>query len=67
MNSVTTALGGQVIALDGKTVRGSFNRSGEQRALQLVSAWASQHRLVLGQVKVEDNSNEISSIKDTMV
>jgi predicted transposase YbfD/YdcC len=62
INSVITALGGQVIALDGKTVRGSFNRSGEQKALQLVSAWASQHRLVLGQMKVEENSNEITAI-----
>ena len=62
INSVTTALRGQVIALDGKTVRGSFNRSREQKVLQLVSAWASQHRVVLGQVKVEENSNEITAI-----
>jgi hypothetical protein len=48
INSVTTALGGQVIALDGKTVRGSFNRSGEQKALQLVSAWAFSAPLSFG-------------------
>jgi hypothetical protein len=53
-----------VIALDGKSVRGSFDRNGEQKALQLVSAWASQHRLVLGQMKVAENSNEITAIPE---
>lgn len=62
MNSLTTSLGGQVVAIDGKVMRGSFDRNGEHSALHLVSAWASQHRLVLGQVKVEENSNEITAI-----
>jgi hypothetical protein len=39
-----------------------IERNGEHSALHLVSAWASQHRLVLGQVKVEENSNEITPI-----
>jgi len=43
-------------------MRGSFDRNGEHSALHLVSAWASQHRLVLGQVKVKENSNEITAI-----
>ena len=55
-------LGAQVIPIDGKTVRGSYDRNGEQSALHLVSAWASENRLFLGQVKVSDKSNEITAI-----
>ncbi len=56
-------LGAQVIPIDGKTVRGSYDRNGEQLALHLVSAWAlGENRLFLGQVKVEDKSNEITAI-----
>lgn len=63
IESLTTALGGQVIAIDGKTLRGSFDRSGCVSAIHLVSAWACGHRLVLGQVKkVEQKSNEITAI-----
>ena len=62
LSSVVTDLGGQVIPIDGKTVRGSYDRNGEQGALHLVSAWASENRLFLGQVKVKDKSNEITAI-----
>lgn len=55
-------LGAQVIALDGKTVKGSDDRNQEQSALHYVSAWASEHRLFLGQVKVKTKSNEITAI-----
>jgi hypothetical protein len=62
IESLTTAMGGQVIALDGKNLRGSFDRSGCVSAIHMVSAWACGHRLVLGQVKVDDKSNEITAI-----
>ncbi len=62
LSSVVEELGAQVIPIDGKTVRGSYDRNGEQSALHLVSAWASENRLFLGQVKVEDKSNEITAI-----
>lgn len=55
-------LDAQVIPIDGKTVRGSYDRNGKQSALHLVSAWASENRLFLGQVKVENKSNEITAI-----
>lgn len=51
-----------VIALDGKTVRGSYDKAREQNALHLVSAWAAGTRLVLGQVAVDGKSNEITAI-----
>lgn len=51
-----------MIPIDGKTLKGSYNRENQQSALHMVSAWASEHRLVLGQVKVADKSNEITAI-----
>lgn len=50
------------IAIDGKTHRGSHDRPNGQAALHLVSAWAAENRLVLGQVAVDDKSNEITAI-----
>ena len=58
MNSIQ----GEIIPIDGKTLRGSYDRNKGQSALHTVTAWASQQRLVLGQVKVEDHSNEITAI-----
>lgn len=55
-------LGAQLIAIDGKSAKGSYDRAGGIKALQLVSAWASEHRLVLGQCSVESKSNEITAI-----
>lgn len=45
-----------------KTLKGSYDRNQEQSALHVVSAWASKRRLFLGQVKVDDKSNEITAI-----
>ena len=53
---------GEVIAIDGKTVRRSYDAGGDKGAVHMVSAWASQNRLVLGQRKVDDKSNEITAI-----
>lgn len=55
-------LAGSVVAIDGKTVRHSFDRAAGKAAIHMVSAWASGHHLVLGQVKVDDKSNEIVAI-----
>ncbi len=54
--------GGQVIPIDGKTMCGSYDRISKQSALHVVSAWASNHRLMLGQMKVDTQSNEIKAI-----
>ena len=62
VSQVVEATGAQVIPIDGKSVRGSYERSKKQSALHLVSAWASEHRLMLGQVKVDSKSNEITAI-----
>jgi predicted transposase YbfD/YdcC len=53
---------GQVIAIDGKTLRRSHDHANGREAIHMVSAWAEQNRLVLGQVKVDEKSNEITAI-----
>lgn len=62
VQSLMEKLGVEVIAIDGKTNRGSYDRESQLKALHLVSAWASEHRLVLGQTKVSCKSNEITAI-----
>ena len=51
-----------VVALDGKTLRRSFDRAATASPLHLVSAWAVEQRLVLAQRAVEDKSNEITAV-----
>ena len=51
-----------VIALDGKTVRRSFDKVLGKSAIHMVSAWCANNRLILGQVKVDDKSNEITAL-----
>ena len=57
---------GQVIAVDGKTLRRSHDRSKGKKALQMVSAWASANGLVLGQRKVDGESNEITAVPELL-
>ena len=50
-----------VIAIDGKAVRRSFDRATERSALHLISAWDCAQRLVQGQAKAREGSNEIDA------
>jgi predicted transposase YbfD/YdcC len=52
----------EVVAIDGKLLRGSADKNNGQSALDIVSAWATANQLVLGQVRVDDKSNEIPAI-----
>jgi predicted transposase YbfD/YdcC len=52
----------QVVAIDGKTLRRSFDRAKGKSALHLVHAWATANHLLLGQVAVDEKSNEITAI-----
>jgi predicted transposase YbfD/YdcC len=56
------SLSGEIVPIDGKSLRGSYDRNQGIKALHLVTAWAGEQKLVLGQVKVEDKSNEITAI-----
>jgi predicted transposase YbfD/YdcC len=62
LRSLHLSLKDQGIAIDGKTLRGSFDAASGKSALHVVSAWASGLRLSLGQVAVDDTSNEITAV-----
>jgi predicted transposase YbfD/YdcC len=57
-----TGVPAEVIAIDGKTLRRSYQKKGAKALIHMVSAFAARQRLVLGQVKVADKSNEIVAI-----
>ncbi|GAB4473124.1 MAG: hypothetical protein Kow0088_08230 [Anaerolineales bacterium] len=57
---------GQVVAVDGKPLRGSGDSVKGRAAIKLVSAWASANQVVLGQMKVEEGSNEITAIPELL-
>ncbi len=60
--AVAEETGGEVIAVDGKTAKGSRDRKNGRNPLHMVSAWACQNRLVLGQQATDEKSNEITAI-----
>ena len=62
MQAVSEVTQGEVVAIDGKTLRRSFDRATGKGAIHVVSAWASANRVVLGQQKVDEKSNEITAI-----
>lgn len=66
VQAINTVTAGEVIAVDGKTARRSHDKSGGIKALHLVSAWATRNRLTLGQVKVDEKSNEITAVPELL-
>ncbi len=66
VQSVTKIASGQIVALDGKQLRGSRDAAADLSAIHMVSAWACENRLVLGQVKVDSKSNEITAIPELL-
>ena len=66
VQSVSQLAQGEVVAIDGKTLRGCHDRANGRGALHLVSAWATENRMVLGQVRTEAHSNEITAIPELL-
>src|SRR5437588_3492925 len=62
-----TGVAAEVIAIDGKTSRRSYQKKGAKAPIHMVSAFAARQRLVLGQVKVAEKSNEIIAIPKLLV
>ena len=62
VSSLFEATDGRIIPIDGKTVRGSHDREHGKSAIHMVSAWSMENQLVLGQLKTEEKSNEITAI-----
>jgi predicted transposase YbfD/YdcC len=66
MQSVTQATAGDVIAVDGKTLRRSYHSGDAKSAIHMVSAWSSANGVVLGQEKTAEKSNEITAIPELL-
>ena len=66
INSISSYTDGEVVALDGKTIRKSNNKNKFQTAFHVVSAYASENNLCLGQTIVDEKSNEITAIPELL-
>lgn len=66
MQSLESSTAGKVIAIDGKTVRHSFDKKKKKSAIHMVSAFATANGVVLGQKKTNDKSNEITAIPELL-
>ncbi|SHO57603.1 ISAs1 family transposase [Vibrio quintilis] len=64
MSAVHSLTDGQIVAIDGKILRGSYNRDARASTIHMISAYASSNKLVLGQLKTEEKSNEITAIPE---
>ena len=64
--AVNDIIQGQIINIDGKQLRGSKDKVLGKRAIYMVSAWAEENELVLGQRKVDEKSNEITAIPELL-
>ena len=64
MQTVCQLTCGEIVPIDGKTLRHSYDTELEQPAIHMVSAWAATNRMVLGQLKVAGKSNEITAIPE---
>jgi predicted transposase YbfD/YdcC len=62
VSALATLTKGEVVAIDGKTLRRSFQKAGSSAFVHMVSAWSTSNRMVLGQVKTDEKSNEITAI-----
>ncbi len=62
IRAISKLTGGEVVAIDGKQLRHSYDKGANKGAIHMVSAWATSNRLVLGQRQVDEKSNEITAI-----
>lgn len=60
--ALAESTGGKLIAIDGKTLRRSFDKASNKAAIHMVSAWSEMNHVVLGQVATDAKSNEITAI-----
>jgi len=61
-----TKLSPDIVAIDGKTLRRAYQEGGGKAPIHMISAWSSRQRLVLGQAKVAEKSNEITAIPELL-
>ena len=65
--SISELFDGEVVSVDGKTLRRSHDANSDKKTIHMVSAWASTNYLVLGQVKTDEKSNEITAIPELLL
>lgn len=66
VQAIYQRLTGEVVAVDGKKLRHSFDTASEQGMITMVSAWATAAEMVLGQLKVAEDTNEIGAIPELL-
>ena len=66
INSIIPKCNQDYVAIDGKTLRRSFDKDSKKAAIHMVSAWSSNNSCVLGQIKTEEKSNEITAIPELL-
>lgn len=66
IESISQLTQGEIIAIDGKTLRHSYDKNSDNSPIHMVSAWATKNRLTLGQVKVKQKYNEITAIPELL-
>jgi predicted transposase YbfD/YdcC len=64
MKSINNMTKGELVAIDGKVLRGSYNRDDRQSTIHMVSAYAAANKVVIGQLKTDAKSNEITAIPE---
>ena len=62
VETLVTKTGGEIIPIDGKTIRGYYDRNQGKSALHVITAWSSEQPLVWAPMKVDDKSNENTAI-----
>ncbi len=66
IESLSIDIKNEIISIDGKSLRGSHDKKKQVKMLHMVSAWASNNRILLGQVKTAEKSNEITAIPELL-
>ena len=66
VQSISRVTEGEIISIDGKTHRRSHDKKAELKPLHMVSVWATENNLILGQVKTDEKSNEITAIPELL-
>ena len=64
MQAVNTLTKGELVAIDGKVLRGSYHREDRYSTIHMVNAYASANKVAIGQVKTDNKSNEITAIPE---
>lgn len=64
--SLWTKKEGEIVSIDGKTMRRTFDAACDKKAIHIVSVWASENGIVMGKVKTEEKSNEITAIPELL-